>query len=80
MTIKNLKYILKDKDLQKELLNFNENSSIIFTDIEIIISNVSEQEYFNALDDEYHRQEYEKNHPEHIEGDDWQELDPAYEN
>jgi hypothetical protein len=66
MTIKNLKYILKHKDLQEELLNFDENYSIIFTDSEIIVSNTSEQEYFNALDDEFHRQEYKKNHPTYI--------------
>lgn len=66
MTIKNLKYILKHKDLQEELLNFDENYSIIFTDSEIIVSNTSEQEYFNALDDEFHRQEYEKNHPTYM--------------
>lgn len=78
MTIKQLKYILGSKDLQEEILKNDENSSIIFTDIEIIITNVSEQECFNAQDEAYYRQKYDENHPEYIEEADWQELDPDY--
>lgn len=79
MTIKQLKYILGNKDLQEEILKNDENSSIIFTDIEIIITNISEQEYFNAQDEAYYHQKYDENYPEYIEEDDWQDLDPDYE-